>query len=131
MRASQVLLYIASAIAIFLGLMFLIASVYAASRIVVGLALLLGGGLCILWANNIGRSAVRRGKLESAVLSLAKDRGGKLTAAEVSAELGVPVDVAKQVLASLEREGLAYLDFEEIDKEGVEVYRFPGVIKEN
>ncbi len=131
MRALQILLYVISAVAIFLGFMFLIASVYAASRILVGLAFLFGGGLCILWANKMGRGAVERRKLESAVLSLAKDRGGKLTVAEVSAELGIPVDLAKQVLSSLEREGLAYLDFEEIDREGIDVYKFPGVLEED
>ncbi len=118
--------YGASAILIFFGLIFLIASSIEPSRVVPGLVMLLLG-LGVIYANmKLKRAELSKEMLESRVINLARKKGGYVTVADVSADLNVPVDVAEEVLHSLERKGIAFLDFKRIGDEGVEVYRILG-----
>ncbi len=118
--------YGASAILIFFGLIFLIASGIEPSRIVPGIVMLILG-LGIIYANmKLKRAELSKEMLESRVINLARRKGGYVTVADVSADLNVSVDVAEEVLRSLERKGIAFLDFKRIGDEGVEVYRILG-----
>ncbi len=111
----------------FLGVLFLIASAEIPTRIIPGFVLL-GIGALIAYAGSSGPRRKRRMKeIQDDIIRLAKERGGKLTLAEVVSELGISVDLAREALLSLERSGIAYLDFEKIGEEGIEVYRFPGL----
>ncbi len=119
--------YFLSAVLFFLGIIFMIASVYEPIRIVPGLFMLLVAGALIYFTLKGKEIEQRRKMLEVEVIRYAKKSGGKVTVAEVASALNVPVEVAEEVLKSLERKGLAYLDFEKIGEEGVMVYRILGV----
>ncbi len=111
----------------FLGLMFLIAASYNPTRIFPGIVLM-GIGALTIYAGTYGRRKEKRiEEIQDDIIRLAKRRGGKLTLAEVVSDLGLPVDLAREALLSLEKRGIAYLDFERVEDEGVEVYKFPGV----
>ncbi|MCD6243837.1 MAG: hypothetical protein J7J65_01195 [Candidatus Korarchaeota archaeon] len=123
----DILSYLSAAILIFLGLMFLIAATIEPTRVFPGLALLLLG-LGVIYVNRqLKRAKLTEEMLETLVIKFAQREGGVVTVAEVSAGLNIPVDVAKRVLERLERKGLAFLDFERIGDEGVEVYRILGI----
>ncbi len=119
--------YFLSAVLAFLGIIFMIASVYEPIRVVPGLFMLLVAGALLYFAVKGREIEQRRKMLEVEVIRYAKRSGGKVTVAEVASALNVPVEVAEEVLKSLERKGLAYLDFEKIGEEGVMVYRILGV----
>ncbi|RLG40370.1 MAG: hypothetical protein DRN78_05615, partial [Thermoproteota archaeon] len=85
-------------------------------------------GLGVIYVNReLKRAKLTEEMLETLVIKFAQREGGVVTVAEVSAGLNIPVDVAKRVLERLERKGLAFLDFERIGDEGVEVYRILGI----
>lgn len=110
-----------------LGIIFLIAAALNPVRIFPGLALIgLGLGVLVLRYRS-ERPKIREKFLESKVVRLAREKRGRLTLTDVVSDLNLPVDAAKKVLSSLERKGIAYLDFERMEDEGVEVYRFPGL----
>ncbi len=122
----DLLSYGASIILIFFGLIFLIASSIEPTRVFPGLTMLILG-LGVIYANmKLKKAELSKEMLESKVISLARRKGGYVTVADVSADLNIPVDVAEEVLHSLERKGLAFLDFKRIGDEGVEVYRILG-----
>lgn len=111
----------------FLGLMFLIAASYNPVRIFPGIVLMGIGALAIYAGTSGYRKARRIEEIQDDIIRLARSRGGKLTLAEVVSDLNLPVDLAREALLSLEKKGIAYLDFERVEDEGVEVYRFPGI----
>lgn len=112
-------------IALFLGLIFLLAAVYAPTRIITGLVFMALGGFLIY------RYYLLRGPevstLEGPILRLAEMHDGKLTPSTVSRELSIPISKAKEALNMLARKGACYIDFEEVEKVGVEVYVFPDL----
>ncbi len=118
--------YGASAILIFFGLIFLIASSIEPFRVIPGLTMLILG-LGVIYTNmKLKKAELSKEMLESKVINLARRKEGYVTVADVSAGLNVPVDIAEEVLHSLERKGIAFLDFKRIGDEGVEVYRILG-----
>ncbi len=122
-----VIAFVAGGLLVFLGLMFLIAASYAPTRIFPGIILMGMGALAIYVGTSGKRKEMRIEEIQDDIIRLARKRGGKLTLAEVVSDLGLPVDLARKALLSLEKRGIAYLDFEKIEDEGVEVYKFPGV----
>ncbi len=125
----RALSYILSAILLFLGIVFLIAAVYEPIRVVPGFLLLFVAGALIFFTMKEKELEHRRKMLEVRVIEYAKQAGGKVTVADVASGLNIPIEVAEEVLKSLERKGLAYLDFEKIGEEGVMVYRILGTSK--
>ncbi|RLG49961.1 MAG: hypothetical protein DRN96_08775 [Thermoproteota archaeon] len=125
MKPLEALLVLSSLALGFFGLMFLIAAALNPVRVVPGLAFLGAAGLAGYLAYRMSRERRALAGLEAEVLRLAEVEGGKLTAAKVSASLGIPVELARSILSKLARKGVCYLDFEEIEEVGVEVYRFP------
>ncbi len=119
--------YFLAALLTFLGMIFLIASVYEPTRIIPGLFMLVVAGALIYFTVKGKELEHRRKMLEVEVIRYAKRSGGKVTVAEVASALNIPIEVAEEILKSLERKGLAYLDFERIGEEGVIVYRIIGV----
>ncbi len=111
----------------FLGLMFLIAASYNPARIFPGI-ILIGLSALTIYVGTSGQRRERKiREIQDDIIRLARRRGGKLTLTEVVSDLCLPVDLAREALLSLEKKGIAYLDFEKIEDEGVEVYRFPGI----
>jgi len=111
----------------FLGLLFLIAASYNPARVFPGIVLMGIGALTIYIGTSGKRREMRIEEIQDDIIKLARRKGGKLTLAEVVSDLGLSVDLAREALLSLEKRGIAYLDFERIEDEGVEVYKFPGV----
>ncbi len=119
--------YIFGGLLAFLGLLFLIAASYNPARVFPGI-ILMGIGALTIYLGTSGKRRERRiEEIQDDIIRLARRKGGKLTLAEVVSDLGLPVDLAREALLSLEKRGIAYLDFERIEDEGVEVYKFPGV----
>ena len=127
---SDILSYLLSAVLIFFGLIFLIASVFEPMRVLPGIALMGLGGLLIYLRYMLREAKASEERLEAAVIRLAKRRGGFVSVADVSSELNLPVELARKILEGLERKGLAFLDFKKIGDEGVEVYRILGASEE-
>lgn len=105
------------------------AATVAALFIAVGLPAL--GGFALLRRHHRlkhgieSRTAMlRQQTLESEVLRFAALHEGRLTAVEVTAELGLPVEQAKQVLDGLMVRGLADI---EVSDSGLLVYRFHDI----
>jgi len=99
------------------------------------IALLIGAGipgmagLAVLRASPTRKAlarieALREQTLHSEIIRLASQRGGKLTAVEVVAELAIPVDEAHATLDELARTQVAEL---EVTDSGALVYDFPDV----
>ncbi len=112
-------------ITLILGLIFLLAAVYAPTRIITGLVFIALGGFLIYRYYLLRGPEV--GALEGSILRLAEMYDGKLTPSTVSRELSVSISKAKEALNLLARRGACYIDFEEVEKLGVEVYVFPDV----
>ncbi len=125
MRPLEALLAFSSLALGFLGLMFLLAAALNPVRVVPGLVLLGLAGVAGYLAYRMTGERRALASLEAEVIRLAEVEGGKLTAARVSASLGISVELARSILSKLARRGVCYLDFEEIEEVGVEVYRFP------
>jgi hypothetical protein len=70
------------------------------------------------------RDELRRQTIESEILRLAAQRGGRLTAVEVASDMAISPEVAKETLDSLALRELADL---EITESGGIVYAFPDV----
>ena len=94
-------------------------------------ALPAGGGAALLKSHFDGRGRLgqrreelRRQTLDSEVLKLAAQRGGKLTIVEVVSDLGVPEEAAKLSLDELHRRDLAEM---EVTDSGLVVYRFRDI----
>ncbi len=117
----KALLYISSTILAFLGILFIIASVFAPQRILTGFVFFALAGLTLFFGTRKPKSL----RLESPVLRLAEAYNGKLTVSTVAEELQIPIDDAKDLLTNLARKGICYIDFEEVEKVGREVFFFP------
>jgi len=130
-KLSNALILLVSVILVFLGLMFIIGAVFNPYRVIPGFLMFLLGLGGIYYLFKVRRRAALPSWLESEVIRLAEDEGGVLTVSKVSAELNIPVELAKKVLDNLARKGGCHSDFEEIERVGVEVYRFPGVHRES
>ena len=125
--APSLILIGAAALFGLLGIVFAVAAAYNPVRVFPSLIFLFLAGASIYLLRIKQRSGVALGRLEAETLRVAKEKGGRLTAEELALELGIPVDVAVSILRALERKGVSYLDFEEIEDRGVEVYRFPAL----
>ncbi len=110
-----------------LGIVFAVAAAYNPARVFPSLLFLFLAGTSIYLLRIRQRSGVALGRIEAETLRVAREKGGRLTPEELALELGIPVDLALSVLRGLERKGVAYLDFEQIEERGVEVYRFPAL----
>ncbi|HDM92133.1 MAG TPA: hypothetical protein ENG69_01915 [Candidatus Korarchaeota archaeon] len=110
-----------------LGIVFAVAAAYNPVRVFPSLLFLFMAGGAIYLLRLKRRSEVLIGRYEAETLRIAKEHGGRLTVEELAMELGIPVESARKLLRAMERRGVAYLDFEEIEDRGVEVYRFPGL----
>ncbi len=128
---SDILSYLLAAILIFFGLIFLIASALDPIRILPGLSILAVAGLLLYLRHRVEEAKALEERLEAAVIRLARRKGGFISIADVSSELNIPIDTARKLLESLERKGVAFLDFKKIGDEGVEVYRILGVDEES
>ncbi len=124
---SSLILIGAAALFGLLGLVFAVAAAYNPVRVFPSFIFLFLAGASIYLLRIKQRSGVALGRLEAETLRVAKEKGGRLTPEELALELGIPVDAAVSILRGLERKGVAYLDFEEIEDRGVEVYRFPAL----
>jgi len=108
-----------------------VGGVEAVLALIITVALPAAGGVALLTGRigprgRIGRrqEALRRQTVESELLRLAGRSGGRLTIVEVTAELAIPPEEAKQALDALALRGLA--DFEVTDS-GVVVYVFHDI----
>jgi uncharacterized membrane protein len=102
-----------------------LASPAAIAALLIAVALPAAGGIALLRGLGRGRSArverLRQQTIEAEILRLAMQQGGRLTAVEVAAALGLPSESAKAALDSLAEREIADL---EITDAGVIVYSF-------
>ncbi len=97
---------------------------------VVMILLCLGGGTALLRSSRQDPLEVRaltprpvdQTPLETAIIRLAKRSNGRITAAEVAAELGVAFDEARSSLERLSKHEACQTD---VSETGVVVFRFP------
>ena len=90
----------------------------------VGAGLLLRSHLNDRRLGSGARDAIRAQTFRSEILRLASRKGGKLTVAEVIAELAIPKATAESALEALHLEELAEI---EITESGMLVYEFPDI----
>ncbi len=121
----KILLLSLAAILTALGFIFLIAAVLNPIRVLTALGLFSLAGIMVYFVGRQGALERAEARMEAEVLRLARARGGKLTAEDVSINLRLPLDKARAILIGLERKGSALMDFEEVEERGVEVFRFP------
>jgi hypothetical protein len=125
MRPIRIVLFIASLPFIFMGLMFMIASVFIAIRMITGFFMLLiaialiGAGIYLV------KEPIPLEEYESRVADLARENKGKLTIGQVSADLRIPSKKARDVLNQLARRGACQADFEPTELGGTEIFIFP------
>ena len=125
-RAAAIIALMISMVLLAGGLLFLCAAVRQPSRLFVGMALLVIGGVAAAW----GGLTLRRlreldpGHLDDRITALARAGGhAEVTLSQVVAELRVPDEAALAALASLESRGQCHRK----NREGRECYVFPGL----
>lgn len=88
------------------------------------------GGAGLVWSGVrklLGRRQAQAGQLQRAILRLASQRGGQLTASEVAAYMDLSPDAAKKLLDGMELEDSQRVSSDVTD-EGVIVYEFPELL---
>jgi hypothetical protein len=101
------------------------------AALLISVALPAAGGVALIAGHVRGRGRrlarreeLRRQTIESEILRLAEQRGGRLTAVEVASDMAISPEAAKDALDSLALRELAEL---EITESGVLVYSFHDV----
>lgn len=112
----------------FMGLMFMIAAVYALIRAVVGFVMLLVAAAILYVAIKMIKKPMTAEDYDNIIFALARRKDGKLTLSEVTAELEISVKQAREVLNRLSIKEPDACSME-IGEDGVtETYVFPAFL---
>lgn len=123
---ARIILGAVGVLILFVGVLFLIAAVFEATRLLVGTAMILIACACFYAAAKVIKTPATSEDIENLILTLARRKNGRVTIAEVAVELGVPTKQASDILGKLSVKSPDVCTMD-LDKDGTtEIYRFPA-----